>query len=99
MAWASSTRSARLPRNWRRLRAAVKKRAGGLCEASVHHPDCNGVGAQCDHVTPGDDHSLSNLAWLSVPCHRAKTLLEATEARRRVGRKRTTPLHPGHVEQ
>ena len=97
MAWAGSTRSARLPTNWPQLRRAVKKRAGGLCEASTHHPDCNSVGTECDHIHPGDDHRLANLAWLSSPCHRAKTLSEATQARATRSRKRTTPPHPGIV--
>ena len=97
MAWAGSTRSARLPRNWPQLRRAVKKRAGGLCEAHPHHPDCNGVGTECDHIHPGDDHRLANLQWLSPPCHRAKTLSEATEARATRSRKRTPAPHPGIV--
>ena len=104
MAWSGSTRSARLPRDWAKRRRAVKKRAGGLCEAANHVEasayveGCDGIGTECDHIINNDDHSLTNLQWLSTPCHLAKTLTEATEARGRVARKRTTPPHPGHVD-
>jgi 5-methylcytosine-specific restriction protein A len=47
-----------------------------MCEAKVHEPECSGEGAECDHIERGDDHSPSNLQWLSVPCHKAKTLAE-----------------------
>lgn len=39
----------------------------------MHVEECDGVGAECDHVVEGDDHSLGNLQWLSTPCHKAKT--------------------------
>ena len=69
-----------------------------MCEAEHHVPACDGIGTQCDHIQAGDNHQLDNLQWLSTPCHLAKTLTEATEARGRVARKRTTPPHPGHIE-
>lgn len=43
---------------------------------------CSGIGTQCDHVVPGDDHRLVNLQWLSAPCHAAKTKAEASAALR-----------------
>lgn len=99
MAWATSTRAKRLPKNWPQLKASVKKRAKGRCEASTHEPDCTGVGAECDHRVPGDDHSLSNLQWLSRECHKAKTARENAEAnRRRAGmRRRPEERHPGRL--
>lgn len=66
-----------------------------MCEAKVHDSKCDGVGAQCDHVTPGDDHSLANLQWLSAACHLAKTLREAQQALGIVGRQRPGEVHPG----
>jgi 5-methylcytosine-specific restriction protein A len=91
MSWNTSDRRARLPRNWAKLREQVKRRAGGLCQAKQHEPDCSGAGNECDHVINNDDHSLTNLQWLSGPCHRARTLQQATEARARRSRKRPTP--------
>ena len=76
MVWSTSDRRDRLPADWDRRVAAVKRRAHGNCEATWHVPECDGVGRECDHVTQGDDHSLGNLQWLSGPCHAAKTRLD-----------------------
>lgn len=46
----------------------------------MHEPECDGIGTECDHIERGDDHRLSNLQWLSGPCHHAKTLREAQAA-------------------
>lgn len=73
MSWSSSDRRERLPDNWELLRQATKHRAKGRCEAEAHVPTCNGTGTEADHVVQGDDHSMSNLQWLSRPCHEAKT--------------------------
>ncbi len=83
--WQGSTRRARLPRDWATRRAKVKRRAKGKCEAEAHVPECDGYGSECDHIDRGDDHRLSNLQWLSGPCHQAKTLREnqaRTDSRR-----------------
>lgn len=72
-AWAGSTRRRRLPSNWEAIRAKVKARAHGRCEALAHVPDCDRIGTQCDHIKAGDDHSMRNLQWISAPCHAAKT--------------------------
>lgn len=45
-------------------------------EPRWHVDDCDGIGRDCDHHVPGDDHRLSNLRWLSAPCHKRKTALE-----------------------
>ena len=89
MPWSSSDRRQRLPKDWPKRRAAVKRRAGGRCEAAVHVPECDGIGTDCDHIKAGDDHSLANLQWLSLPCHKAKTAAE------RPSRKRPAEKHPG----
>lgn len=68
-----------------------------MCEARPHEPGCDGVGAECDHVIPNDDHSLANLQWLSAVCHRAKTLREAQTARGIIGRSRPSEQHPGKI--
>jgi 5-methylcytosine-specific restriction protein A len=79
-----------LPSDWPKRRLATKARAKGLCEAEVHEPDCDGFGAECDHHIANDDHSLSNLRWLSAECHAAKTRREARAAL--LQRKATTKL-------
>jgi 5-methylcytosine-specific restriction protein A len=98
MAWANSTRRSRLPADWAKRRAAVKRRAGERCEGISLHgeprwhvDDCLGIGTDCDHDNRGDDHSLSNLRWLSSECHEAKTKAEnATRTNRRAAER-----HPG----
>ena len=90
--WHGSTRKQRLPPNWATLRTQTETRAHGRCEATRigrhHHTDCTGFGTDCDHITPGDDHSPQNLCWLSHPCHKAKT---ADESRTRNRARTRTP--------
>src|SRR5690625_2518294 len=97
MAWHTSTRKGRLPTDWQDLRKACKARAKGRCEADHHDPSCNGVGTECDHIIQGDDHSLTNLQWLSAACHKAKTARETAQrnAARGQARKRPQERHPG----
>lgn len=92
MNWSTSDRHARLPENWDQLRAECKRRANGRCQYPVHHPDCDGIGTDADHVNQGDDHSIENLQWLSSPCHDRKTRLDNG-----AGMKLTLPpeKHPG----
>ena len=97
--WAGSTRAQRLPRDWPARRKATKERAGGRCEGvdlagtgtRTHVAGCSGIGSECDHDQRGDDHSLSNLRWLSTECHQAKTIAE------RPTRARPKPSHPGLI--
>lgn len=100
MGWETSTRRSRLPPDWRTvIRPAVKQRARGLCEATEHARGCNGTGTDADHITPGDDHTMDNLQWLSRPCHDAKTALEtaARNAARASMRQRPPERHPGAI--
>ena len=59
--WNTSHRHDRLPPDWQRIRAEVKARANGRCQAKHHAKGCNGIGTDCDHIIPGDDNSLDNL--------------------------------------
>lgn len=90
--WVGSDRSRRLPSDWSRRRASVKRRAGGRCEVFEGGARCVMPGEECDHIQPGDDHSLSNLQWICVPHHRAKTSREAAAARPRMHR--PPEVHP-----
>lgn len=100
MSWSTSTRRARLPSDWAKRRAKVKHRAKGQCQATTHEPECDGMGNECDHIKPGDDHRLSNLQWLSGPCHAAKTQREAQKALSgaREAAKLPRETHPGAME-
>lgn len=97
MVWSTSDRKERLPDDWAKIRAAVKARAKGRCQANPHAPGCGGWGRDADHIKPGDDHSMSNLQWLSGPCHRAKTNRESADRNRerKAARYRPTEQHPG----
>ena len=99
MAWSTSNRRERLPDNWPAIRRAVKSRAKGRCEATTHAKGCGGWGTDADHITPGDDHTLDNLQWLSGACHRAKTAAETTARNhaRTEARTRPTEQHPGRM--
>lgn len=89
--WNSSDRRGRLPTNWPELRAKVRERAHGLCQAKHHVPECDGIGTDCDHIIAGDNHGLDNLQWLSHPCHKAKTEKENAERNARRARMRKHP--------
>ena len=97
MGWASSSRRSELPRDWAKRVERVKRRAHGRCQAETHEPGCDRVGRECDHVGDPHDHSLTNLQWLSKPCHRAKTQREARAARGVTPAPRTPERHPGAV--
>ncbi|TDC02109.1 HNH endonuclease [Micromonospora fluostatini] len=88
-----STRRARLPEDWPARREAVFRRDGDTCHV------CLLPGAdEVDHVVPGDDHRLENLApihsWRTPQrCHALKTSAEGNAARPRLYR--TPERHPG----
>lgn len=91
--WAGSTRRARLPKNWAVLRRRVLARDHGICHA-CHQPGATEV----DHLEPGDNHNLTNLAAIHTACHNAKSSREGVAARAaRPGRKRRPEPHPGRV--
>src|SRR5690349_19752224 len=93
--WAGSKRRGTLPKNWTTIRRSVQERARGLCQATVHVPECDGRGAECDHIDDPLDHSMANLQWLSAACHRAKTRKESNKAKAKLSRKRPKLKHPG----
>lgn len=76
VSWETSDRHDRLPSDWPKRVAAVKRRAKGRCEETHHATGCSGRGRDVDHITQGDDHSLDNLQLLSGPCHDRKTRLD-----------------------
>ena len=99
MAWSTSDRHSRLPPNWQHIRQQVLTRDHHTCQATHHARGCNGRATDVDHITPGDNNSLTNLQALSAACHRAKTAKESAErARRRAAMKRRPQeQHPGAI--
>lgn len=97
MAWdqETSTRRHRLPSDWKTRRAAVRARASGQCEHIESGLRCLVLGAECDHIVPGDDHNLTNLQWLCRDHHAAKTKVENAQSRWRYRQTRETERHPG----
>ena len=99
MAWATSNRASRLPKDWERRKAAVKRRDHGRCQASKHNPRCDGQGTEVDHIHRGDDHRLENLELLNHYCHQDKTNAE-NKARRQAWaamKHRPAEKHPGAI--
>jgi 5-methylcytosine-specific restriction endonuclease McrA len=79
--WAGSNRKLELPKDWQTRRLIVLKRDNYICYI------CGGDKAdRVDHIVPGNDHSLENLAAVhdSIPphCHRYKSSREGQEAQR-----------------
>lgn len=73
--WQGSRRNKRLPPDWSTRRLIVLKRDKGICYI------CGEPGADTvDHIQPGDNHELSNLAAVhdrTPPhCHRYKSAVE-----------------------
>lgn len=88
--WANSTRSQRLPPNWKSLRKYILLRDGFVCYV------CHRLGADnVDHIIAGDNHDETNLAAIhEVPCHRDKTIRER-EQNRKTTKRPKTDTHPG----
>jgi 5-methylcytosine-specific restriction protein A len=89
-AWQGSTRSERLPSDWRSRRLIVIERAGGICEATDprYGARCTRSGEEVDHIVAGDDHDFDNLRLLCKQNHAAKTAREARAGRRTPRRRR-----------
>lgn len=93
--YAGSTRSARLPKGWDRIRAAVLARDGHRCTQLEGRQRCPQVAAEVDHIIPGDDHRFVNLRSLCTHHHRAKSSAEGNAGRWRYKQARTPEQHPG----
>lgn len=101
MPWSTSTRAARLPRDWHARRAHTWRAAGGQCQWLTDGQRCtwrgrlNGDGGQADHINRlgGDDQA--NLQWLCRHHHNTKTRAEAQAAK--PSRHRPAERHPGLI--
>lgn len=99
MAWEHSDRKQRLPADWStRIVPRVMRTHRRTCHV------CGRTGADAvDHVIPGDDHRLSNLAPIhqDVPpyCHRTKSAHEGVAARAAIRQARTRPPEPHPLDK
>lgn len=87
----SGRRKARLPGNWKRIRAEILAR-DVTCVLCGVRPSTH-----CDHVVAMTDRSeAKDLQGVCEPCHRQKSSSEGHAAqRKRPGRKRPDEPHPG----
>jgi 5-methylcytosine-specific restriction enzyme A len=91
--WQGSDRKARLPSNWRQIRARVLAR----------DPICKICGVRtsthCDHIEAKTDaHAEDRLQGVCATCHAQKSSREGNAAQRaepKPGRRRPTEQHPG----
>lgn len=99
MAWDHSDRNARLPADWStRIVPAVMRLHGRRCHL------CGQSGADAvDHIRPGDDHRLENLAPIHQDvapyCHRYKSSREGVDARTALRQARTRPAEPHPLDR
>lgn len=97
MAWETSTRRQRLPKDWPTRRRRVLRR-DPTCQ--LRFDCCTKVSTEVDHKNRGDDHRMENLQGVCGPCHKRKTAGEAAEARAQnppPSRRRPTEEHPGFL--
>lgn len=91
--WSSSNRKARLPSNWRSIRAKVLAR-DPICKICRVRPS-----SHCDHIEAKTDaHAEDRLQGVCEPCHLQKSSGEGNDAQRanpRPGRRRPEEPHPG----
>ena len=99
-AWSGSTRKARLPADWDRLRAVVLRRCGHRCEWIENGFRCLAAATDVDHILRGDLHELSNLQGLCSRHHLAKTSSEANavQAERRKLLRLPEEKQPGVID-
>lgn len=90
MAWQSSTRSRRLPPNWRTIRTRILRRDQHTCRLRL--PGCTELATQVDHIQPGDDHSPDNLRASCAHCNARANIATRPKP---ASRKRPTEPHPG----
>lgn len=97
--WKGSDRKQRLPADWPTLRMQVRIRSGGTCEVirDSTKTRCTNPADDCDHIIPGDDHSLENLRDICRWHHKAKSSAEGNQAQAVIRQKAKRPpeRHPG----
>lgn len=97
MAWQTSNRRRRLPKNWPHIRRAILERDHGQCqhvrEDTGHR--CLAPATDVDHINRGDDHRPSNLQALCAWHHKHKSAMEGGHASAAARRRDNGFTHPG----
>ena len=73
--WIAANDDAKIPP---RVMERVARKADGRCVKCTRETG-PGLPGECDHIVPlvlGGEHRETNLQWLCVPCHAAKTKLD-----------------------
>jgi 5-methylcytosine-specific restriction endonuclease McrA len=73
--WIAKDDNAKIPP---RVMERIARKADGRCVKCTRETG-PGLPGECDHVVPlvlGGEHRETNLQWLCVPCHAAKTKLD-----------------------
>ena len=107
MAWETSDRRARLPKDWTKIREKALERDGFRCTwedwIEGKKVRCKSRAKDVDHRIPGDDHSMGNLRSLCEPHHDAKTARESGAGRSKRRKEirarfaREPELHPAYA--
>jgi 5-methylcytosine-specific restriction protein A len=93
--WAGSSRRARLPSNWRAIRAAVLRRDGHQCTWVHDGQRCTQQAIDVDHRDrQGGDHP-ANLRSLCTTHHSKKSAAEGNQVRWQHRETRPKEQHPG----
>lgn len=84
-----------LPRNWKALRAAVRRRSGGQCEQIRPETGlrCTNAATEVHHAVHRTDHRVEALADLCAACHMEHTRREQAEGKARMRAKATHPMY------
>ncbi|MFJ9694959.1 HNH endonuclease [Kitasatospora sp. NPDC101183] len=96
LAWTTSDRRERLPKDWAsRIRPRILRRDGGRCTAVFGDGRrCSAPATDVDHIIPGDDHSDDNLRALCGWCHAKKSAHEGGTAAGHRAARTTRPKAP-----
>ena len=107
MAWGSSNRQARLPRDWKARRRHVLERDGYRCCVTVNGVRCKAAATEVHHIREGgrlgaEDDSYGNLISICEHHHQIFTQQYAREQKARKRKKASSGIdlnHPGFIQE
>ena len=102
MAWRTSNRRTRLPKNWGKLRSACLQRDGHRCQWVVGTRQCRAEATEVHHLEEAgryggaDNDKLEALVSLCSEHHQIATLAYARERKAAKAAKAATLAYAGH---
>ena len=93
MAWSTSRRHARLPRNWHTIQPFILGR-DPMCQLRLE--GCTHISTEVDHAGNDDDHHLHMLRGVCHECH-VKRTAQQSAAGRGLKARRPTEAHPNRT--